>query len=108
METSGAPASACIAQLRRLIDLLDARRNQLFLPVAAVLLWTPQLAFAIERWRVRFGSDLGRWIDAVGEIEALCAFAGFSYEHPDYAFPEIIDEAPRLRGRRDRTPAAAR
>ena len=98
LETSGAPASACIARLRRLIDLLDARRNQLFLPVAAVLLWTPQLAFAIERWRARFGPDLGRWIDAVGEIEALCAFAGFSYEHPDYAFPEIVDGAPHFEG----------
>ncbi|MFV1978791.1 MAG: DNA mismatch repair protein MutS, partial [Myxococcota bacterium] len=98
LETSGAPASACIARLRRLIDLLDARRNQLFLPVAAVLLWTPQLAFAIERWRVRFGPDLGRWIGAVGEIEALCAFASFSYEHPDYAFPEILDGAPRFEG----------
>jgi hypothetical protein len=98
LETSGAPASACIARLRRLIDLLDARRNQLFLPVAAVLLWTPQLAFAIERWRVRFGLDLSRWIDAVGEIEVLCAFAGFSYENPDYAFPEVFDGAPRFEG----------
>jgi DNA mismatch repair ATPase MutS len=98
LETNGAPASVCIARLRRLIDLLDARRNQLFLPVAAVLLWTPQLVFAIERWRVRFGPDLGRWIDAVGEVEALCAFAGFSYEHPDYAFPEILDGAPRFEG----------
>ncbi len=98
LETDGAPASACIARLRRWIDLLDARRNQLFLPVAVVLLWTPQLAFAIERWRLRCGSDLGRWIDAVGEIEALCAFAAFHYEHPDYAFPEICDGGPRFEG----------
>jgi len=98
LETSGKPASACIARLRRLIDLLDARRNQLFLPVAAVLLWTPQLAFAIEHWSAQFGPDLGRWIDAVGEFEALCAFAGFSYEHPDYAFPEILDGEPRFEG----------
>jgi DNA mismatch repair ATPase MutS len=98
LETSGAPASVCIARLRRLIDLLDARRNQLFLPVAAVLLWTPQLAFAIEHWRVQFGPDLGRWIDAVGEFEALCAIAAFRYEHPDYAFPEIVEGAPRFEG----------
>ena len=98
LETGGTPASACIARLRRLIDLLDARRNQLFLPVAAVLLWTPQLAFAIEHWRLRFGPDLGRWIDAVGEFEALCAFAGFRYEHPDYAFPEIFEGVPRFEG----------
>jgi len=98
LETSGAPASACIARLRRLIDLLDARRNQLFFPVAAVLLWTPQLAFAIERWRVRFGPDLGRWIDAVGEFEALGSIAAFCYEHPDYAFPEITEGAARFEG----------
>jgi len=98
LETSGAPASVCIARLRRLIDLLDARRNQLFFPVAAVLLWTPQLALAIEHWRIRFGPDLGRWIDAVGEFEALCAIAAFRYEHPDYAFPEIVEGAPRFEG----------
>jgi DNA mismatch repair ATPase MutS len=66
--------------------------------VAAVLLWTPQLAFAIERWRVQLGPDLGRWIDAVGEFEALCAIAAFRYEHPDYAFPEIVEGAPRFEG----------
>jgi DNA mismatch repair ATPase MutS len=66
--------------------------------VAAVLLWTPQLAFAIEHWRIQFGPDLARWIDAVGEFEALCSFAGFSYEHPDYAFPEIVDGSPRFEG----------
>ena len=98
LETSGAPASVCIARLRRLIDLLDARRNQLFLPVAAVLLWTPQLAFAIERWRTRFGPDLGRWIDAVGEIEALCALASYAYEHPEDPFPEIVDAGPLFEG----------
>jgi len=98
LATSGAPASACIARLRRLINLLDARRNQLFIPVAAVLLWTPQLAFAIERWRIRFGPDLGRWIEAVGEFEALCAFACFSFENPEYSFPVILDGAPRVEG----------
>jgi hypothetical protein len=98
LETSGAAASACIARLRRRIDLLDARRNQLFFPVAALLLWTPQLAFAIEHWRVQFGPSLARWIDAVGEFEALCALAGFSYEHPDYAFPDILEGAARFEG----------
>jgi hypothetical protein len=91
LDTEGSAPSVCIARLRRLIDLLDARRNQLFIPVAAILLWTPQLAFAIDRWRALYGEALGKWVAAVGEIEALCAFAGFSYEHPDYPFPEIID-----------------
>jgi hypothetical protein len=97
-QTQSASASRSIAGLKRLIDLLDARRNQFFFPIAAVLLWTPQVAFAIDRWRVRYGPDLGRWIEAVGEIEALGAFAGFRFEHPSCVFPEILDGPPHLEG----------
>jgi DNA mismatch repair ATPase MutS len=98
LDTKGLAPSACIARLRRLIDLLDARRNQLFIPVAVILLWTPQLALAIERWRAVYGEALELWIAAVGEFEALCALAGFSYEHPDYPFPEIVEESVSFEG----------
>ncbi|HXV35554.1 MAG TPA: DNA mismatch repair protein MutS [Myxococcota bacterium] len=94
LQTDGARASDCIARLRRWIDLLDARRNQLFAPLAALLLWTPQCAFAIERWRSRHGAQLARWIDAVGEIEALSALATLHFEHPEYSFPEIVEAGP--------------
>jgi hypothetical protein len=96
LDTAGAPPSVQIARLRRLIDLVDASRNQLFLPIALLVLWTPQLACAIDRWRMRCGPALERWIDSVGEFEALSAFAGFAFENPDHPFPEIVDEGPVL------------
>jgi DNA mismatch repair ATPase MutS len=34
---------------------------------------------------------LDRWIDVAGEFDALCALAGYAYDHPDYPFPEIED-----------------
>ena len=71
LDTDGLPPSRQAARLDRLVPLLDARRNQLFAPLAALLLWQTQLAFAIERWRAVCGSSLGRWIDAVAELEAL-------------------------------------
>jgi hypothetical protein len=92
LDTQGVPPSRRIASLHRRIELLDARRNQLFLPIALLLLWTTQLALAIEHWRSVCGPTLGRWIDAVGEFEALCALAGYAYEHPGDPFPEITDE----------------
>jgi hypothetical protein len=92
LDTQGVPPSRRIAGLHRRIELLDARRNQLFLPIALLLLWTTQLALAIERWRSVCGPSLGRWIDAVGEFEALCALAGYAYEHPGQPFPEITEE----------------
>jgi len=73
---------------------LDARRNELFGALAARVLWGTQLAFAIERWRTMYGPALARWLAAVGEIEALCALAGYAYEHPEDPFPEIVEAGP--------------
>ena len=94
METDGAPASVEIARLRRLVEHADARRNQLFAPVAAVLLWGVQFGLAIEAWRQRCGGRLAAWIDAAGEIEALGSLASHAWEHPDDPFPELVEAGP--------------
>jgi hypothetical protein len=88
------PASRCIARLARLIELLDGRRNQLFAPFAALVLWATQIAFAIESWRALHGRHVARWFAALGEIEALAAFAAYAYEHPEDAFPELREGEP--------------
>jgi len=54
-----------------------------------VLLWATQCALAIEAWRSANGAAIARWIEVVGEMEALCALAGYAYEHPGDPFPEI-------------------
>ena len=95
------PASREIDKLRRLVALLDARRNQFFAPFAVMILWTTHVALAIERWRVRSGSRAGDWIEAVGEIEALGSLASFAFEHPAYAMPEIVEDVGRASARQD-------
>ena len=91
---SDLPASREIEKLRRLVALLDARRNQFFAPFAVLLLWTVHVAMAIDRWRTRSGSRIGEWIEAVAEIEALASLASFAFEHPSYAMPEIVSPGP--------------
>jgi hypothetical protein len=88
---TGAPASVRIHELRRLMDLLSSRRNQFFAPVAALLLWGTQFAWALEAWRRRNGPFLGDWIDAISEFEALCSLAGYAFEHPGDPFPELVE-----------------
>src|SRR5262249_33915201 len=44
-----------VARLGNLVDLLESRRNQLFAPLAYLLLWGTQVAYAIERWRAASG-----------------------------------------------------
>ncbi len=96
MRTEGALPSAQIARLRRLVELLDWRRNQLFAPIAPFLLWTTQLCFAIAEWRKECGPALAQWLDALGEIEALCDLATYAYENPEDPFPEIDEEGPHF------------
>ncbi len=91
---SDLPASQEIEKLRKLVALLDARRNQFFAPFAFLLLWTPHVAMAIERWRIRSGARVGEWIEAVGEIEALASLASFAFEHPSFTMPELVEEGP--------------
>jgi hypothetical protein len=93
LESAGRPPSRQIARLASLVHLLEARENQFFAPLAAMLLWTTQLALAIEAWRATSGPSIGRWIGAVGEIEALVALASYAYECPDDPFP-TVDEGP--------------
>jgi DNA mismatch repair ATPase MutS len=89
---SGAiPPSVAVRRLSRLVALLDSRRNQLFAPFAYLLLWGTQLGFAVEAWRARHGAAVGRWIDAVGTLEALCSLAGHAFENPADPFPEILE-----------------
>jgi len=86
-----------VARLARLVDLLDARRNQFSAMLTAPLLWTTQLALAVEAWRRAFGPAVVRWLAAVGEIEALASLSTFAFEHPEHPFPEVRDDAQPAR-----------
>ncbi len=90
--TNGSPPSRQIARLNRLITLLESRKNQIFVPLAALLLWTTQIAAAVERWRAISGRDIAQWLHAIGQFEALNALAGYAYEHPTDPFPEIASQ----------------
>jgi len=85
------PASRRVAELARLVQLLEARGNQAFAPLAALLLWSNHLALAVDAWKARNGREVAAWLAAVGEFEALCALAAYAYENPDDPFPDVGD-----------------
>jgi hypothetical protein len=91
------PASAEIARLAQLVALLSSRTNVLFAVPATLMLWATQFAFAIEHWRIRVGSHVLRWLDAVGEFEALSALATYATEHREYVFPEFTASGAMVR-----------
>jgi len=98
LETGGEPASRQIHRLHIMMSRLEDAENQFFAPIAAAVMWQTQFAMALEAWRARSGRSIGRWLEAVGEFEALCSLASHSFEHPEDPFPALLD---------DNSPAAA-
>ncbi len=96
LDIEGLPPSKRIGRLDRLVEMLDSRDHLLVRLIGPPLLWATQLAFAVETWRKKTGPHLREWLAAVGEFEALCSLAGYSFEHPADPFPEFVDGPPRF------------
>lgn len=90
----GGPGSPSrrIRRLTRLADFVEARLNQIFLPLSWLFSIGTQLAFAIEAWRAENGPHLDTWVDVAAELEALASLSGYAYEHPEDPFPEIVED----------------
>jgi hypothetical protein len=89
----GRSASKRIAQLVRLVEWFESRRNPFFAITSAPFLVITQLGFAIARWRHLHGQEAARWLDALGEFEALASLATYAFEHPEQVMPEIVPDA---------------
>jgi LPXTG-motif cell wall-anchored protein len=111
LDTDGLAPSSQIARFTRLSSVHTMRGSEL--PFALVLLfvlqgililpfsfsmWSTQFAFALEAWRRRCGSSIRHWVSIVGEFEAMCALAGFAYEHPEDPFPDVVEQGPVFEG----------
>jgi hypothetical protein len=80
--------------LERVVGFVEARRNEVFrLFLGPVLMWDLNFAVLLERWRRRTGAHLRGWFAAVGELEAFASVAGFAFDRPDHAWPELADGA---------------
>ncbi|MFL5262767.1 MAG: MutS-related protein, partial [Anaeromyxobacteraceae bacterium] len=88
-------ASHRIAQLARTVDRAAWAENQLFAPVAFLLLWRVHGSLAVERWRAEYGRALRGWLQATGELEALASLAGHAFLHPEDPYPELDDGGAR-------------
>ncbi|HLY91925.1 MAG TPA: mismatch repair protein [Candidatus Angelobacter sp.] len=90
LQTRGFAPSECIARLDTLSDLEDSRHNWFVRLFDVPLLYSLQLAFALERWRRNYGSGVAVWLDATGQIEALASLGAYAFEHARDPFPELV------------------
>jgi hypothetical protein len=93
--SSGRP-SGQIRILGVLVWLLDLRRIEYFAILASPLLWGTNLAILIERWRQRNQEGLTKWLDSLGQFEALICLARHYYENPGDTFPILGTQSTPL------------
>jgi len=98
LDSAGEPASKRLARLKHLAERLDSRENLFVRMIELFILWTPRNAAKVENWRRESGAAVGRWLDAVGEIEALSSLASHAFEHPADTFAEIAPGGPCVEG----------
>ncbi|WP_321425578.1 hypothetical protein [uncultured Bacteroides sp.] len=87
------PASFAVNRLARLMNALDQRNNILVTVLLnGFLFWEVRQVIKIESWKEKHAALLSTWLEAVGEMDALCSLATFAYNHPEYSYPIITDQ----------------
>jgi hypothetical protein len=86
------PASQVIRRLARIVYWIDARHSLLAHLADVPFLYTLQVGFAAEAWRLRCGG-MRAWVDVAAEMEALLSLATYSFEHPADPFPDFVEDS---------------
>ncbi|MBX9602802.1 MAG: hypothetical protein K2X35_17495 [Bryobacteraceae bacterium] len=93
LDSHGHAPSHEMKRLFRLLEWMESSDNVFVRVAAPALLYREQLAFGIEEWRQQNGPAIARWLEAVGEFEALSSLAAYAFEQRDTAVPELAAEA---------------
>ncbi|HEX3530425.1 MAG TPA: DNA mismatch repair protein MutS [Thermoanaerobaculia bacterium] len=100
LSPEGVPAHRWMDLLHRRVVMSDARHSTLLhLFLQLLLLWDFHMVWRLERWQRDAGHWVRGWLAALGEIEALSALAGLSYDNPGWAFPAVAADESRVTAR---------
>lgn len=92
IQNQGASVSERLRRFARLMGFAELKASgQLHPLINALTLWDLHVLFRIEHWRVADGRGVRKWFDALAQLEALSAFAGYAFENPEAPFPEVDD-----------------
>lgn len=93
LDIDGHSPAEALTQLSKELDRLDLRNNQLlYVILEGSMFFQLRQIVRIERWKARYGKYLMGWLEAVGELDALCSLGTFAYNHPAYTYPVIAAE----------------
>ena len=93
------PAYKQIRRLGKIEDAISNRRNSYYFFMNILLLWDYQCEIRLEKWKEQSGRFLRRWLETIGELEALNSLAVIRFEHPKWVRPKFVDQDLVFRAR---------
>jgi DNA mismatch repair ATPase MutS len=90
LSTHAREAEAQVHGLASLVSALNARLN--FMTAAVVnslLMYDLQCVYRLEKWKVDHAPQLETWLDTISEMEVLCSWSTFAFNHPHFTYPKI-------------------
>lgn len=85
-------ASEILTELSKAMDALDNRNN--FISVIfgnGYFLTDIKHSFSIEKWIENYHDTVEQWFEVVSFFDAYNSFGNYTFNNPDYIFPEILD-----------------
>jgi len=94
---NGLKASASIKELKKLVDLLDARLNIIVAPlINGIFLFDINVMWRIEKWKIQYKDDFLNWISIIAEFDAFVSLGMHAHNHPDYSYPIVESDGFRI------------
>lgn len=82
--------SAAIKKLSALLGLLDANLNMLIAVLLnGLFLFNLHVLAGVEKWRETYRNKVKEWFDMLGEIDAMASLGNFSFNNPNYTYPDV-------------------
>jgi hypothetical protein len=99
LSVDGDAAPGCMRRLNRILGFAALRSGAAIFHflIQAFTLWDFHVLFALERWRHKTGMHVREWLEALGEIDGLCALAAAKRDNPEWCMPELHADR-RLQG----------
>lgn len=80
-------------ELKKLVDWLgDSSSNAYYLLLNITILSDIFILRNLEEWRKINGEKLKKWLDIMGEFEALSSISNLSFDFENWSYAKIVDE----------------
>jgi len=81
--------SQIIKRLSQLLNLMDSLNMIISAILNGLLMINIHLLIDVEKWRLKYRDHIPRWFEVLAGFDALSGLAAFSFNNPEFIFPEF-------------------